>query len=142
MLIYDQLFFDIIRFSKKDDRIINIFIRSFIILITLALFFSSVHSQAAFARPDKGDRFQEIDSFINKQMADLNIPGVAIGIVEGNEVRYVQGYGVADEEGRKITSETPFLIASLSKPITASAIMQLVESEKLILDSPIQTYLP
>jgi CubicO group peptidase (beta-lactamase class C family) len=54
----------------------------------------------------------------------------------------VQGYGVADGTGRAMTPDTPFLIASLSKSITALGIMQLVEEGKINLDAPVQTYLP
>ncbi|MFZ6019567.1 MAG: serine hydrolase domain-containing protein [Chloroflexota bacterium] len=85
---------------------------------------------------------QKIDSYILRQMKDLDIPGIAIGIVRGDQVVYTQGYGVADDTGRAMQSDTPFLIASLSKPITALGIMQLVEEGKIDLDAPVQTYLP
>jgi len=75
-------------------------------------------------------------------MNELDIPGIAIGIVRGDQVAYVQGYGVADDTGRVMTPDTPFLIASLSKSITAVGIMQLVEEGKIDLDAPVQTYLP
>lgn len=85
---------------------------------------------------------ETIDNYITQQMSELDIPGVAIGIVRGDQIVYTQGYGVADDAGRAMTSDTPFLIASLSKPITALGIMQLVEEGKINLDAPVQTYLP
>jgi CubicO group peptidase (beta-lactamase class C family) len=91
---------------------------------------------------DPPQNFETIDNYITEQMNELDIPGVAIGIVRGDQVVYVQGYGVADNTGRAVTPDTPFLIASLSKSITAVGIMQLVEEGKIDLDAPVQTYLP
>lgn len=85
---------------------------------------------------------QKVDAYVLERMKTLNIPGVAIGIVRGDRVVYAQGYGVADDTGRAMTPDTPFLIASLSKSITALGIMQLVDSGKINLDAPAQTYLP
>lgn len=95
-----------------------------------------------FVAAESNQELQEIDSYVLGQMKDLDIPGVAIGIVRGDQIVYTQGYGVADNAGRTMTPDTPFLIASLSKPITAMGIMQLVEEGKINLDAPIQTYLP
>jgi CubicO group peptidase (beta-lactamase class C family) len=101
-----------------------------------------VPASRQFVLADSGEELQEIDSYVLGQMKDLDIPGVAIGIVRGDRVVYVQGYGVADDTGRAMTPDTPFLIASLSKSITALGIMQLVEEGKIDLDAPVQTYLP
>ena len=83
-----------------------------------------------------------IDAYITDQMNELEIPGVAVGVVQGDQVIHLQGYGRADDSGRVMTPDTPFLIASLSKSITALGVMQLVEDGKLDLDAPVQTYLP
>ena len=95
-----------------------------------------------FVSAESNKDLKEIDSYVLGQMKDLDIPGVAIGIVRGDQVVYTKGYGVADDAGRTMTADTPFLIASLSKPITALGIMQLVEEGKIDLDTPVQTYLP
>jgi CubicO group peptidase (beta-lactamase class C family) len=95
-----------------------------------------------FVAAESNKELQEIDSYVLGQMKVLGIPGIAIGIVRGDQVVYTQGYGVADDAGRAMTPDTPFLIASLSKPITALGIMQLVEEGKIDLDAPVQTYLP
>lgn len=83
-----------------------------------------------------------IDTYIEEQMRELDIPGLAVAIVRGDQIEYVRGYGVADASGRAVTPQTPFLAASLSKSITAVGIMQLVEEGKVHLDDPIQAYLP
>lgn len=83
-----------------------------------------------------------IDAYVTGQMNELKIPGVAIGIVRGDKIEYVQGYGIADDSGRAMTPQTPFLVASFSKSITATGIMQLADEGKIDLDAPVQTYLP
>ena len=70
------------------------------------------------------------------------IPGLALGIVQGDEIVHLRGFGEADSSGRAVTPQTPFIIGSLSKSVTALAVMQLVEAGKVELDAPVQRYLP
>jgi len=86
--------------------------------------------------------FAAIENFVEDQMAAQRIPGLALGIVENNRVAYLRGFGKADDSGRAVTPQTPFIIGSLSKSFTALAIMQLVEASKVELDAPVQRYLP
>lgn len=72
----------------------------------------------------------------------LRIPGLADGLVMEGEVVFLKGYGQADEEGRLVTPQTPFIIGSISKSFTALAILQLEEQGKLELDNEVQFYLP
>ena len=68
--------------------------------------------------------------------------GAAVAIVQGDRVLLSKGYGVADLATRaRATDETVFRVGSLSKPFTATAIMQLVESGRLKLDAPVDRYL-
>lgn len=82
-----------------------------------------------------------IDRFISKQMAAQRIPGLALAIIQGDEVRYAKGYGAA-RSNEPVTPQTQFILASLSKSFTAVAVMQLVEAGKIDLDAPVQRYLP
>jgi len=84
----------------------------------------------------------EIDTFVRERMDALDIPGGALTIVRGEETVHLEGYGVANEAGDPVTQQTPFLLASLSKSMTAVAVMQLVEAGQVDLDAPIQEYLP
>jgi len=83
-----------------------------------------------------------IDSYLSEQVHRHRIPGLAVGVVEGSEVIHLRGYGQADEDGRAVTPQTPFVLASTSKPVTALAVMQLVEQGKVRLDAPVHRYLP
>jgi CubicO group peptidase (beta-lactamase class C family) len=87
-------------------------------------------------------RIPTIDAFIQERMESLNIPGAAVAIVRDGEIVHLAGYGVANENGDPVTPQTPFLLASLSKPVTAVAVMQLVEAGQIELDAPVQQYLP
>ncbi len=82
-----------------------------------------------------------IDRFVQEQMAAQRVPGLALAIVRGDTVVYTQGYGTAGD-GQPVTPETQFFTASLSKAITALAVMQLAEAGALDLDAPVQRYLP
>lgn len=83
-----------------------------------------------------------IDAYIENEMRDLHIPGLALGIVRGDQVVHLRGFGAADPAGRAVTAQTPFILASASKSFTALAIMQLVESGGIDLDAPVRRYLP
>ena len=101
-------------------------------------------SSTAFASPPQAvaPDFAAIDAYIEAQMKDIRLPGVAIGIIQGDQIVYLKGYGVADPSGRAVTAQTPFSLASLAKPVTALAVMQLVEAGDIELDAPVQRYLP
>ncbi len=75
-------------------------------------------------------------------MRSFRVPGAAVGIIHGDRVVYLRGFGSADGAGRPVTPRTPFLIGSNSKSLTALAVMQLVESGEVMLDAPVRTYLP
>jgi CubicO group peptidase (beta-lactamase class C family) len=85
---------------------------------------------------------ERIDAFVSEQMERHDLPGLALALVDGDKVLFMKGYGKADQTGHPITPQTPFLLASVSKPLTAVAIMQLVEAGKVDLDTPVQHYLP
>jgi len=84
----------------------------------------------------------ELDAFIQERLSTLDIPGAAVAVVRGDEVVHLRGYGVRNSAGDPMTPQTPFLLASLSKSITAVAVMQLVEAGAIDLDAAIQQYLP
>lgn len=115
----------------------------------LALVFVSVGFVVSASRPlvgfiAAGDEidFQKIDQYITTQKSSARIPGLAVGIVRGDRILYLKGYGQADSSGRLITPQTPFIIGSVTKAFTALATMQLVEAGKLDLDTPVITYIP
>ena len=100
-------------------------------LAALFLFAWSGLYRVKAAQPPSPETHAAIDAYIKDQVAKLNIPGAALAIVQGDQIQYLQGYGVADAAGRAMTPQTPFMLASLSKSFTAVAIMQHAEAGKL-----------
>jgi len=95
---------------------------------------------ASAAAPEPTDR-AAIDRFLAAGLVATGVPGMAVAITHGADVVHVAGYGT-DGRGRSVTPRTPFRIGSLTKSFTAAAVLQLVESGRVDLDAPVQTYLP
>jgi len=71
------------------------------------------------------------------------LAGAVTAVASADRVLDVGAIGFADiAAGRAMTADTVFWIASMSKPITATALMMLVESGDVKLDDPVETYLP
>jgi CubicO group peptidase (beta-lactamase class C family) len=84
-----------------------------------------------------------VDAYVKERMASWSIPGLALAIVEDGQLTLTRGYGLADkDQGRPMTAQTPVAVGSATKPLTATAIMQLVETGKVDLDAPVTRYLP
>src|SRR6266542_670886 len=86
--------------------------------------------------------FQEVVEVARAGMEELNVPGIALGILwEGEEE--TAGLGVTSlDNPLEVTTETLFQIGSITKTYTATAILRLVEQEKLDLDDPVRKYVP
>ena len=78
---------------------------------------------------------QPIDSMINRAMSSLRLVGASVAIVKNEKLVYAKGFGYADlEEKEMVTAESKFRIGSVSKLITAIAVMKLAEEGELSLD--------
>jgi CubicO group peptidase (beta-lactamase class C family) len=126
---------------KRYQTVARLFLASTLTILFLSLGRSSAVARAASAAPSTPD-FAAIDTYIEGRMRELRVPGLALGIVQGDQIVHLQGFGMADPSGRAVTPQTPFLIFSSTKFFTALAIMQLVEAGKIELDAPVQRYLP
>ena len=95
------------------------------------------------ARPSRAaPDFAAVDRYIETQMKEARIPGVALAVIQGERIVYLRGYGITGPSGQPVTPQTPFMIASTIKAFTALAVMQLVEAGQVELDAPVQRYLP
>ncbi|QDK79275.1 beta-lactamase family protein [Spirosoma sp. KCTC 42546] len=85
----------------------------------------------------------QVDQFITRHMDSANVPGLSIAIIRANKLVYSKGYGLTKADSTQpVTSATIFDAASLSKPVFAYAVLQLVEERLLDLDKPLYEYLP
>ncbi len=111
------------------------------LLFTSVLIFSPLlPSFSSSAKTDRALDLQVVDSFLQEEVKANRIPGVAVAIVQDDQIIFSKGYGEAFA-GKPVTPQTQFYLGSVSKGFTALAIMQLVEQGKLKLDAPVQKYL-
>ena len=81
---------------------------------------------------------EPFDGLMTTFLGENRVPGASLAISRGGRLVYARGFGHADEETREpVQPAARFRIASISKPITAVAVMQLVEQGRLKLDEPV-----
>ena len=84
-----------------------------------------------------------LDVLLEQVLGDFNLPGLAVGVVRENEIIYARGFGVRDIQTQApVTASSLFHQASISKVITATAVMHLIERGLVHLDDPIVKFLP
>jgi D-alanyl-D-alanine carboxypeptidase len=88
---------------------------------------------AGFLAPD----ITRVDSFVGAFMQKYHVPGLSFTIAQNDSIKIERCYGVADTGNHLMTPVNRFRIASISKPITATAILQLVEQGKLHLQDKV-----
>lgn len=83
-----------------------------------------------------------LDDFVRQQLVLAKLPGLSVAIVKAGKVAFLRHYGAADlAAGRKVADDTAFVLGSVSKTTTGTAVMSLVEAGKLALDEDVNTYL-
>lgn len=86
---------------------------------------------------------EEFEIYLEEEMNDQNIPALSVLIFEGETIKYEKYLGQSDVENNKALGQDDiFLLASVSKLVTATALLQLYEAGKLSLDDAINDYLP
>jgi CubicO group peptidase (beta-lactamase class C family) len=80
---------------------------------------------------------------VRRLMARDQIPGVAVGVVEGGRLVFARGFGHRNVDRRlPVTPDTLFPVGSCSKAFTATAIALLADEGRIALDAPVRSYLP
>ncbi|MEO3753693.1 serine hydrolase domain-containing protein [Streptomyces sp. B6B3] len=82
-----------------------------------------------------------IDRYVHAYLERTDLPGAAVAVTRGDQVIRAAGYGHT-AAGDAMTARTPVPVSSLSKSMTALAVMQLVERGAVDLDQPVRRYLP
>ena len=110
--------------------------------IALGEEFASYHRavvarQGTIALPDS------LDPYIQRQMRQRRVPGLALAIARNGTILTAKGYGLADAQNDvAMKPDTRFELASITKQFTAAGIMMLVEENKVDLDASVASYLP
>ncbi len=85
----------------------------------------------------------DIEKAITAFMSQEHAPSISVAIVKDGKLAWTGAYGFSDLENFvPAKTSTMYRLASISKPITATAIMQLVQAGKIDLDAPAQKYCP
>ena len=96
----------------------------------------------AASKTDPKVRFGAARSLIEQILKKGQVPSIAVAVAKDGKIIWEEGFGWADRERRvRATAQTPYSLASITKPITATAVMILNEAGHLDLDAPIETYL-
>jgi len=89
------------------------------------------------------EKIKKIEQLVTAEMARNSVPGISMAIAVNGKIQWTGGFGMADLENFvPMTADTRVRLASISKPMTAIAVMQLVEQGKIDLDVPIRRYVP
>lgn len=87
----------------------------------------------------KGD--EHANHTLADRMKELKVAGVSIAVIHEGKIEWARGFGVRSMGGPPVTADTMFQAASISKPLTAMAVLRLVQQGKLSLDTDVNTYL-
>ncbi len=113
-------------------------IRAFIGTVFVLLLSANIAAQ-----PASADQTVEIDELAQAFRDGHKIPGLSVAVGHRGNVVYAKAFGLSDlENAVKATEDTVFRTASIAKPITAVAVLQLVDQGKIGLDDPIQKHCP
>lgn len=94
-------------------------------------------------REGYGPVAERLSAFVEHEMEDKGIPGLAVALVDDQEVVWARGFGFADPaDSVPATAGTVWRVGSVSKLFTDLAVMQQVEAGRLALDTPVTEYLP
>lgn len=114
-------------------------------LATLTLAFSWACSWAypSAAQALDAELLRSVEAVVEREMEAQALVGMSVAVGVDGELAWTAGFGLADLEHRvPATEHTVYRLASVSKPITAAAVMQLVERGEVDLDAPVTTYVP
>src|SRR5689334_22637608 len=84
----------------------------------------------------------KLQDTVSQLAAELEVPGVAVGIVHDGEEHYAYAGVTNVENPLPVDESTVFQFGSTGKTYTATAVMRLVEQGKVDLDAPVRTYVP
>ncbi|TDC68612.1 class A beta-lactamase-related serine hydrolase [Actinomadura sp. GC306] len=86
-------------------------------------------------------QYAAIDALVRERMRDTHVPGLAYAVVGPDGPIHQRTWGT-DGRGDRVTPETPFLWGSVAKPVTATAVMALVQARRLGLGDRVVDRLP
>ena len=139
---------------RKESRPLLVRIAVFTIAVSIIVAGSSLRlfslARVESARPDSSNQqkgyaaaIDSLERFINREMADEDLPAISIALVDDQKIVWSKGFGFADPVAKvPATADTVYRVGSVSKLFTDIAVMRLVEQGTLNLDAPVTQYIP
>ena len=122
---------------------INKRVWSLIALISLSLFVINISSTLEAKEPQliPNKQFDAVKAMILKEIEQRTIPSASVAVAKNGEIIWLESFGWADLEKKiKATPQTPYPIASITKTMTATAVMLLAEQGKVDVNQPVENY--
>ncbi len=117
---------------KKNNKILLLF------FLSLLLSTGCSSDDENIPDPPQAGTFEALEAAINSKMNQHNMPGASIAIIKNEKLVYIKSFGYADkEENEPATNNSLWRIASISKPVTAVAILKLVQDGQLNLNQKV-----
>ena len=118
---------------------------AFVLLFSVAS--HRVFSQTQIVSPESvgvsSQRLALVDSMLQQHVHDGRVPGLVAGVSRHGKLVFLKSYGWQDIENKlPMQEDSIFQIRSMSKPITAVAVLQLIDQGKLKLSDPVANYIP
>ena len=89
----------------------------------------------------EAERIGQLSSALESLRENIKIPGMSAAVIKDQRLVWARGFGHADRENEiPATPNTPYSLASLTKPLSAALILQLVERGDVSLDDPASDY--
>jgi serine beta-lactamase-like protein LACTB len=127
--------------KSSRARVRAAFVLSLLLLFPAPRVAAQQAAQPAAALP--AEKVKQIEALVGAEMAKQRIPGLTVAVVSGRQVRWTSGFGSQDIENNvPAKAATVYRLGSISKPITAVAVMLLYERGRINLDAPVQKYCP
>lgn len=87
--------------------------------------------------------WSDLENLVEASMQEWKVPGLALAVIQDGEVALLKGYGVRDTDtGLPVTTDTQFLLCSITKSFTAAGLGLLVDEGKLEWNRPVRDVIP
>lgn len=112
-----------------------------VLAVLVLLMLGEAGSATAAADAPAAEVVDRIETHVAEGLRDNRVPGGALAVVDGGGEVHLRGFGVTGRGGEAVTADTPFVIGSTTKSMTALAVLQLVEDGAIGLDDPLVRHL-
>ncbi|HUR81275.1 MAG TPA: serine hydrolase domain-containing protein, partial [Thermoanaerobaculia bacterium] len=108
--------------------------------LSMRVFLCLIFAVSAFAQSD--DKLRAVEAFVRHEMQAQQMPGLSVAVMHG-DFHWSRGFGLADVDNDvPARADSSYRMGSVTKPMTAIAILKLADEGKIDLDAEVQTYVP